>query len=274
MMRRREFSGGAEFALFCRVVIVFRRFDSVIETHASVANHLLRSLPRDVFKELAPFLDRAPLVARSIVTPADSPIERVCFPEGGLISVVARSRGGGRIEAGLIGAEGMSGIAVLLADDRSPDEAYVQCPGEGLWCPVERLHALVDSQPALERTLLRYVHSFMIQTAHTALADGRARLDQRLARWLLMAHDRCQRPELPLTHELLAAMLGVRRAGVTVALNGLERMSAIRMNRGVVTIADRSMLSEVAGPWYGTPEREYRRLLGDPAGSSDAVIAA
>jgi CRP-like cAMP-binding protein len=245
----------------------------VIQTHESVNNHLLRSLSENAFAAIAPHLERSALIARSVVAEADSPIERVCFPEGGLISVVARSRGGGRIEAGLIGAEGMSGIAVLLADDRSPDESYVQCAGEGLWLSVERLHALLESQPDIKRILLRYVHSFMIQTAHTALADGRARLDQRLARWLLMAHDRCGQPDLPLTHELLAVMLGVRRAGVTVALNGLERMSAIRMTRGVVTVADRAVLSDVAGPWYGTPEREYQRLLGAPTGPASAKAA-
>jgi CRP-like cAMP-binding protein len=253
-----------------------RRFDSVIETRDSVNNHLLRSLPQDAFVAMAPDLERSTLPARSVVGEADAPIERVCFPEGGLISVVAKSRDGGRIEAGLIGAEGMSGIAVLLADDRSPDESQVQCAGEGLWLPVQRLHALIESQPGLKRILLRYVHSFMIQTAHTALADGRARLDQRLARWLLMAHDRCGRPELPLTHDLLAVMLGVRRAGVTVALSGLERISAVRMTRGVVTIADRARLGEVAGPWYGTPEREYERLLGAlrPPGASAARPAS
>jgi CRP-like cAMP-binding protein len=235
------------------------------ETQCSINNHLLRSLPKEAFDEMAPHLERAPLSARGVVAGADAPIERVCFPEGGLISVVARSRGGGRIEAGLIGIEGMSGVAVLLADDRSPDESLVQCPGDGLWFSVDRLLALIDTHVALKHVLLRYVHSFMIQTAHTALADGRARLDQRLARWLLMAHDRLLDPDLPLTHELLAAMLGVRRAGVTVALNGLERIAAVRMNRGIVTIADRDVLGGVAGHWYGTPEREYQRLLGNPA---------
>jgi CRP-like cAMP-binding protein len=186
---------------------------------------------------------------------------------------VATSRNGGRIEAGLIGHEGLCGVAILLADDRSPDEAFVQCPGEGLWIAAGRLLELAQATPELQRVLLRYVHAFMIQTAHTALADGRARLDQRLARWLLMAQDRVGRPQLPLTHEVLATMLGVRRAGVTVALNSLERMSAILMNRGVVTIADRPMLETVAAGWYGAPEREYRRLLGDPGWESRAAAA-
>jgi CRP-like cAMP-binding protein len=236
----------------------------VIETQSSVRNHLLRSLPGTAFAEIAPHLERSALNPRTIVAEADEPIDRVCFPEGGLISIVATSRDGDRIEAGLIGLEGMTGAALVLADDRSPHETVVECAGEVLWLSSARLGSALESHPALERLLLRYVHAFMIQTAHTALADGRARMDQRLARWLLMAHDRCGRPDLPLTHEMIAAMLGVRRAGVTVALNGLERIAAIRMRRGVVIIADREKLEGVAGPWYGTPEREYRRLLGDP----------
>jgi CRP-like cAMP-binding protein len=237
----------------------------VTDPDCSIRNHLLRSLPAEAFAAIKPHLEHTPLAARMMITDADKPIERVCFPEGGVISVLAKSRAGGRIEAGLIGSEGVSGAAVILADDRTPNESYVQCPSEGYWLSADRLRELIKALPALERILLRYVHTFMIQTAHTALADGRARLDQRLARWLLMAHDRVQRPELPLTHELLAAMLGVRRAGVTVALNGLERMAAIHMARGVVIVAERSVLESVAGGWYGTPEREYRRVLGEPA---------
>ena len=235
------------------------------EAQSSIRNHLLRQLPADAFAAMAPHLERSPLLARSPVFEAERPIERVCFPEAGLISILAKSRSGGRIEAGLIGPEGACGMAVLLADDRSPNEAVVQCPGHANWIGADRLRSLVKAMPELERVLLRFIHSFMIQTSHTALADGRARLDQRLARWLLMAQDRLLRPELPLTHELLAGMLGVRRAGVTVALNGLERMGAIRMNRGVVTVAERTLLEGVAGPWYGVPEREYRRLLGEPS---------
>jgi CRP-like cAMP-binding protein len=221
-------------------------------------------LPEDALAALADEFDRKPLTARMTLVEADKPIERVCFPESGLISVVARSRTGARIETGLIGAEGMTALAVVLADDRSPNEVYVQCPGEGLWIGADRLRELIEASEPLRRILLRYAHAFMIQTAHTALADGRARLDQRLARWLLMAHDRYGRPGIPLTHEVLAAMLGVRRAGVTVALNGLERLSAIRMARGVVIVADRAVLESVADGWYGAPELEYRRLLGEP----------
>jgi CRP-like cAMP-binding protein len=246
----------------------------VNDSQCSIRNHLLRTISSEVFQEIAPHLKRSALSPRMLISEADKPIENICFPEGGVISVVARSRNGGRIEAGLIGSEGFCGAAIMLADDRSPNEAFVQCPGDGLWIAAGRLLELASEAPELRRVLLRYVHAFMIQTAHTALADGRARLDQRLARWLLMAQDRVGGPQLHLTHEVLSTMLGVRRAGVTVALAGLERMGAIRMTRGVVTVVDRAMVESLAAGWYGVPEREYRRLLGDPGWEPRAAAAA
>ena len=102
----------------------------------------------------------------------------------------------------------------------------------------------------------------MIQTAHTVLAQGRAKLEERLARWLLMSHDRAEGDELPLTHEFLALMLGVRRAGVTMATHLLEGRGVIRATRGQLMVVDRKGLEEIAGGTYGVPEAEYRRLIG------------
>ena len=226
-------------------------------------NRLLRSLSGPTLVAVSRHLEREPLDYRRTVLEPGKPIDRVCFPERGLISVVAVSRGGGRIEAGVVGPEGMVGAAVLLADDRTPNEAFVQFRGEACFMAVSDLHRLVSQHPDFHRVMLRFVHSFLIQLAHNALADGRARLDQRLARWLLMALDRSETPQLPVTHETLAAMLGVRRAGVTVALNQLERLGSIRMSRGVVTVLDRPALEAVAGAWYGAAETEYRRLFGE-----------
>ncbi|HWE98899.1 MAG TPA: Crp/Fnr family transcriptional regulator [Caulobacteraceae bacterium] len=229
----------------------------------TIQNHLLRSLPKPTLDALSRHLELERLDLRRTISDADRAIERICFPESGLISVRAVSRGGGRIEAAMIGAEGMTGSAVVLGDDRTPHEVVVQCPGEGYFLPAHELRRFIAGDPQLAQTLLRFVHAFMTQLAHTALADGRGRLDQRLARWLLMAQDRLGRPEVPVTHESLAALLGVRRAGVTVALNGMERAGAIGMSRGVVAVKDRDAVEALAGPWYGVPEGEYRRLLGE-----------
>jgi len=114
----------------------------------------------------------------------------------------------------------------------------------------------------LRRALLRYGHSFVIQTAHTALANGRNKLLERLARWLLMAHDRVDGDDIHLTHEFLSIMLGVRRTGVTVALNQWARAGLVETKRGVITILDRGGLEEISNGSYGAPEAELRRLFG------------
>ena len=111
--------------------------------------------------------------------------------------------------------------------------------------------------------MLKWANGFMIQTAHTALANGRAKLEQRLARWLLMAHDRLDSDAVPLTHEFLAVMLGVRRAGVTVALHSFERRGLIATRRGQLTLVNRAGIEQVAGSFYGIPEAELKRLMAE-----------
>jgi hypothetical protein len=116
--------------------------------------------------------------------------------------------------------------------------------------------------------------AFAIQVAFTALANGRAKLEERLARWLLMVHDRVVGDRIVLTHEYMAVMLGVRRPGVTVALHILEGKGAIRSHRGEVVIKDREGLAAEAGGGYGQPETEYARLLGSEPGKRTDESAA
>jgi CRP-like cAMP-binding protein len=115
--------------------------------------------------------------------------------------------------------------------------------------------------PTIKACFLKYVQAFMVQTAHTAIANARAKLPERLARWLLMAHDRVSDHRLPLTHEFLALMLAVRRPGVTEALHELERRNLIQAARREVVLLNRSGIEKIAGSFYGTPEAEYRRLF-------------
>ncbi len=121
--------------------------------------------------------------------------------------------------------------------------------------------AIQESQP-LRDSLLKFVQAFGVQTSYTAICNARSNLDERLARWLLMAQDRIQSDILPLTHEFLSLMLGVRRSGVTVALKSLRERGLISYRRGEITIKDRKGVARVAGDAYGTPESEYRRLIG------------
>ena len=119
----------------------------------------------------------------------------------------------------------------------------------------------MDESRSLHDLFLKYVQAFMAQTAHTAMANACAKLPERLARWLLMAHDRIPGDRLALTHEFLALMLAVRRAGVTEAVHDLESRDLIEASRGEIMVCIRKGLEKIAGPFYGAPEAEYRRLL-------------
>ena len=165
-------------------------------------------------------------------------------------------------EVGLIGREGMSGLSVLLGTDRSPNDTIFQHVGVGLRITaVELRKAMLKSAP-LRRQLQLYVHSFLIQVTQTARANARNKIEERLARWLLMAHDRLGTDELTITHEFLSVMLGVRRPGVTVALSLLEKSGLISTDRGVISVLDRTGLKRAANGAYGVAEAEYNRVFG------------
>jgi CRP-like cAMP-binding protein len=136
----------------------------------------------------------------------------------------------------------------------------MQFGGSGQRLAAAKLKACMEASVTLRRTLLNYGHAFYIQTAYTVLANARSKLEDRLSRWLLMAHDRVDGDKLTLTHEFLAIMLGVRRPGVTIALKFLEARGLIQTSRGVISIVDRKGLEESANGAYGTAEAELQRL--------------
>jgi CRP-like cAMP-binding protein len=175
--------------------------------------------------------------------------------------VVGDSSTFGPIEIGIIGKEGMTGLQVVLGNDRSPYETFIQIPGNGLRIEAEKLRAAMDKSRSMQQLLLRYVQVFMIQTSQTALSNAAALLSQRLARWLLMCEDRLNTKHIPLTHEFLAMMLGVQRSGVTIALGELENRDLIRGKRGLITILDRPTLEKMTNGSYGVAEAEYKRRL-------------
>jgi CRP-like cAMP-binding protein len=137
----------------------------------------------------------------------------------------------------------------------------LQVAGEGQHIPAAMLRKALEKSKTLHGLLLKYVQTFMVQTSHTAIANARATVDERLARWILMAHDRIPGHMLPLTHEFLGLMLGVRRAGVTEALQNLSSHRLIKNRRGEIEVLNRKGLERIAGDLYGTPEAEYRRLI-------------
>ena len=231
-------------------------------TPRTASNGLLAALSSADYALLKPHLRAAQLDLRHPVEQPNKPITQVYFVERGIVSVVAETREDAESEIGIIGREGMTGIQVVIGNDRSPHQTYVQIAGRAQRIEADRLRAAMKDSPTLRDRLLLFVPAFMAQTAHTALANGRATLEARLARWLLMAHDRLDGDEVPLTHDLLALMLSVRRAGVTEAIHKFEDARLVGAKRGVVIVMDRPGLKTVAKGFYGVPEAEYRRLTG------------
>ncbi|MGI4811275.1 MAG: Crp/Fnr family transcriptional regulator, partial [Janthinobacterium lividum] len=134
-----------------------------------------------------------------------------------------------------------------------------------------RLREAMDQSPSLNKLLLAYAHVLMIQTAACAVGNAHHRVEARLARWLLMCHDRVEGDEILLTHDFMAMMIASQRTGVTITLHVLEGIGAIRSKRGRVIILDREKLEDLAGDAYGEPEGEYRRLIG-PFGRKSVVL--
>ena len=223
---------------------------------------MLESLSTDDFDLLEPHLESVTLGLRKSLERPNRRIETVYFPEGGFASVVAVQSNGKEVEVGLIGREGMTGLPIVFGNHRSPHATYIQAPGTGKCIPATELRKATQTSPSLRDSLLKFVQAFGVQTTHTAVSNAQSRLDVRLARWLLMAHDRLGDDPLPLTHEFLSLMLGVRRPGVTETLHTLREQGLISYGRGVITVEDRKGMERKAGTAYGTPEAEYRRLIG------------
>ncbi len=227
-----------------------------------VRNQLLTAMPREDFAALQSHLEPVVFEMRQTLIESNKPIEHVYFPESGYSSIVTNG-GGSKVELGLIGREGMVGVPVALGVHRTPFEFLIQHPGHGLRLATHRLEELIDERPSLHRFLLRYAQALNIQTSGTAFANANHTLEMRLARWLLMCHDRIDGDDIQITHEFMSMMLGVRRAGVTTALHILEGNQLIRSTRGMVTIRDRKKLEELADDAYGLPEAEYARLMAE-----------
>lgn len=229
---------------------------------SALRNRLLAALTAEDFARLAPHLAEMPMTSRECVITSDQPITHASFLEEGLVSLIADTREG-RVEIGLVGREGMIGVPLLLGTDRTPHNAMVQADGTALRIAAAELCAALDASAALRGVLGRYVQSLIVQVGQTVYANADYNIEARLARWILMTQDRLGRDELPITHDFMAMMLGVRRPGVTTALHILEGTRLIQAKRGRVIVLDRAGLMDFASDSYGPAEAEYERLFGE-----------
>jgi CRP-like cAMP-binding protein len=229
---------------------------------SSVRNRLLAALSADDYAMWAPHLTRVNLAFRATLHHAGEPVVAAYFPEQGYASMLATLGDGEAAEVGMIGFEGIIGLPLLFGTDRSPVEALVQSGGSASRLPAEIFQRAVEERPALRALMLRYAMAFNTQVTMTAACNGRHRVQQRLARWLLMASDRTDNDEFAMTHEFLSMMLAVRRAGVTVAAGALQKSGFIRYEQGRIRITDRRGLEAAACECHAIARREYERLLG------------
>lgn len=239
---------------------------------AYTTNILLGALAEDDLALLKPHFMRVKLEHEQVIVRRNQPIEQVYFPEGGVASIVSDMPESGRTEVGVFGREGVSATSVLLGSDRSPHETFMQIDGStALRIDIEPYLAAIERSNTLRTMLLRYVQTSLVQAAQSTATNAHQRIEARLARWLLMCHDRVDGDELALTHEFMGMMIAAERSGVTVTLHILEGAGMIRSKRGRVIIRDRDQLEDIAGDSYGVPEAEYRRLIG-PLGRESTVL--
>ena len=235
------------------------------ENHSPVRNGLLMVLPPETLARLRPSLQPVELEFDKTLYPADGALDAVLFLESGMVSLLATLEDGEQVEVGVVGREGLVGLPLVLGDDRSLVEARVQQEGAALRMDAAAVRDEMEASAALRLLLTRYALAFHAQVTLTAGCNARHAIEQRLARWLLIAHDRAGADEFAMTHEFMAMMLGVRRPGVSLAAGVLQKAGLIRYVRGRMAVTDRPGLEAASCECYHTSRREFARLLGDGA---------
>jgi CRP-like cAMP-binding protein len=225
-------------------------------------NRLLAALPDNERQRLAAHLELVELTLRQPLYEPGKPIEHVFFPIDAVLSVLAVMDDGQAVEVATVGNEGMVGIPVFLGVSTSPGLAFCQLAGKSWRMPAGAFRELANSAGAFQQVLQRYTYAFFTQLSQGSACNRLHHMDQRLARWLLLTHDRVGRDQFLLTQEFMAQMLGVRRATVTEAAGRLQQAGLLTYSRGILTIADRKGLEAAACECYRIISDEHARLIG------------
>lgn len=223
-------------------------------------NRLLRVLSWSDREMLRPALSTIELERGHVLEAVGASTARAFFIETGLAAVVARSPGR-EIGIGVVGNDGMTGLDLVLGAGLAANQTLVQSAGSAVCLLASDLREALTRSDTLHALLLRYAHVFMVQASQTALTNGHASIEERLARWILMSHDRFSGNDLTVTHEFISLMVGVRRQGITEALHLLEGRHLIVSRRDKLHVVDRSGLIALASGSYGVCEAEYERLI-------------
>lgn len=242
-----------------------RAADGAADTGPAERNHLLRLLAAEspaAYAEFVGAAERVPLAHKAVLYAPHAPIPYAYFPESAVCSILMPMADGAQVEVGTVGHEGMVGLALFLGGTSSPTLCVAQLPGEALRVPADAFRAAAAPGTPLHGIMQRFGHYLFDQAAQTAACNCLHPLEGRCARWLCMTHDRVGDARFPLTQEFLARMLGVRRAGVTVAAGRLQDVGLIRYHRGGVRVLDRAGLEALACECYRADRADYARLLG------------
>ena len=227
----------------------------------TLKNKLLSAVPPEDVQQLLSDLHPVSLSLRQILYQAGAPIDHVFFIEQGVASILTAMADGGTVEVGMVGQEGMVGAAVLLGSETSAQQIIVQIPGTALRLSTLSCKRACERSAALRNAVHRFLDTMLNLSAQTAACNRLHSIEQRCARWLLMASDRINSDRMQMTHEFLSSMLGVRRVGVTTTLGELQRSGLVRMSRGELVIVDHEGLEAAACECYRVDRAGLLRLL-------------
>jgi CRP-like cAMP-binding protein len=228
----------------------------------TIENHLLAGLPTRDRKRLLLLATAMPLDLSSVLVRAGENPAFVYFPTSGFVSLVSSSKGHPSLEVGMVGTEGMVGAHIVLGVVEAPVRALVQGPGSALRIPIKPFRAELDTCKALKQVMDRYIHVLNLQLTTSVGCVRFHQVASRLARWLLMSHDRAQSDQFIVTQEFLAYMLGARRSGISEAATVLQRDGLISYKRGEMTVLDRPGLEAVSCSCYLADLQCYARAMG------------
>jgi CRP-like cAMP-binding protein len=226
-----------------------------------VTNTLIDALPRSARNRLLSICESVDLVSGFLVSGSDTPIRHVYFPTGSILSLMTSSKNSPMLEVGMVGSEGMLGLQVVLAVDSVPLQASVRGPGTAWRVATAPFNRELARSPALQQSLNYYLQVTLLQLTSEARCVRFHQINQRLARWLLMTHDRTHANSFKVTQALIAHLMGVRRVGIAKAAGELQRRGIIRYARGMLTIVDRKALESESCGCYESARKTYARFM-------------
>ncbi len=228
----------------------------------ALKNHLLAALPSDEFVRVKSKLEPLSFKLGEVLYESGDKMDYVYFPTTAIVSMLYIMENGATAEMGMVGNDGLSGIALFMGGDTTTSRAIIQSAGAGFKMKAKDLRAEFGLGGVFQQMLLRYTQALLTQISQTAVCNRLHVVEQQLCRWLLLSHDRLDSDKLVMTHDLISSLLGVRREGVTLAAQKLAKRKLIKNVRGTITVIDRPGLEEAVCECYAVVNSEYSRLLG------------